>query len=145
MPYAGVWAGFVFQTSANNSKLTRITNGINEKFWHYRKFKFTSSVYPADYVRMTIDSNIRQAIKFQDSLVTNQSSEDESDKSDISDMSENDDDNLKVDVWSKKRKSTKSARVCERLLQTRKRIKLQDVSIISSVPADSEVSTFIEN
>ena len=112
MPYASIWAGFVFQPS-NNARLTRITNGIIEKFWQYRKFKFTPSVYPANYVNMTIDSNIGQATKFQDSLDPNQMSEEdssdsESDKNEISDVSDNDYENFKkVDVWAKKTKFSK--------------------------------------
>ena len=104
---------------------------------------------------MTIDSNIGQATKFQDSLDQNQmpeedSSDSESDKNEISNVSDNDYENLKkVDIWAKKTKLSKKRKiktntgVYQRPLQTLKKIKLQhDEAIPVSVPA---VPTVVEN
>ncbi len=44
MPYCGVWAGFCFVnlTDENGEPMTRITNGVMDKFWEYRIQSFNS-------------------------------------------------------------------------------------------------------
>jgi len=70
MPYCGIWAGFVFQESQSKKldPFTRITNGIIERFWLFRKNRFKTKVHPALYVSQTLAAAIGQAKTFVEKL-----------------------------------------------------------------------------
>lgn len=64
MPFCGVWAGFCFVnlTDEEGEALTRITNGIIERFWGYRKKGQTQLAQtPINYSNNTLEKTRGQA------------------------------------------------------------------------------------
>ena len=64
-------AGFVFSQFIGWKKITRITNGLIEKFWQYRKRKIINEL-PARYISQTIKLAVGQANIFIDSFKKNE-------------------------------------------------------------------------
>ena len=104
MPYCGVWAGFCFvnMTDEDGNALTRITNGIIEKFWSYRKKNIPQALTPVNYSNKTLDKTRGQARIFIKEMkgeepVSTDSSEDESENDELVEYKHK-------EGWSKKRK-----------------------------------------
>ena len=103
MPYCAIWSGFCFATLTDEEgeALTRITNGIIERFWSYKK---KSQSYlaqtPINYTNSSLDKTRVQARIFIKSMKGEEVYSD----SDIED--ELNEHNHK-EGWSKKRKIIK--------------------------------------
>ena len=109
MPYCGIWAGFVFQEiqTKKQEEFTRITNGLIEKFWQYRKNKFKVIQQPANYVVNTLNSTKGQATVFVENLEKGSVSSDS--ESDSGEHEDSNDEEKNVyahkDCWDKKPQS----------------------------------------
>ena len=107
MPYCVIWAGFCFAglTDEEGENITRITNGIIEKYWGFKKKGQTHIAQtPINYSNNTLERTRGQARNFikemrgevVDTTDTNDSSVSDSDKEDELDEYRH------KEAWSKK-------------------------------------------
>ena len=110
MPYCAIWGGFCFATLTDEEgeALTRITNGIIERFWSYKK---KSQSYlaqtPINYTNSSLDKTRGQARIFIKSMKGEEVCSDSIDSSSDSDIEDELNEHNHKEGWSKKRKIIK--------------------------------------
>ena len=110
MPYTGIWCSI----GLRDTTLSRLSNGIIEKLWQYKKGKNNYSQYSANYTNSSLQSTRGQALKvkkwYSKLTVDDQSSDSDLENPSVTSSESETDINAPYshqDYWSKKSRNIK--------------------------------------